>query len=310
MVTQKKKANKAVKPTTSKNPQFEKLINQALSSVGPENTHPDSTIYTEDFLREWLALERAKRPTNFDYNPDYTHLRNLAIWDHAEMAGVLFGVTWDGFTHMSEIIRICGKLKPVVSDEKVHFTQRTNRVGRLEWYPKYELMPEIKDWYITANQARDKFDDILSRGCMEIPGLGWKEAEKTRYFTIKDFMPWLVNHFGILKWMEDEGCQIPDGLDKFLKMITRKASKTTANGSKRGQPKFPHEEAVARAVEKLCSKKQKPPKGKMYCHPDIIAAFAPGKEMHIDEDTTKKEYKELTKWKPSTIQKLVRKYHA
>jgi len=226
MSPKKKKTKKAVKPTTSKDPQFEKLIKQALSCVGPENTQPDSTVYTEGFLREWLTIERAKRPSNFDYHPDYTHLKNLAIWDHVEMAGVLFGITWEGFMHMAGIIRICGALKLTGAEERVYFTQRTNRVKKLGWYPIYEWMPEIKDWYIPANQAREKFDEILSRGCNDIPGLGWKESEQTRYFIIKDFMPWLMNQQEILLWLKDEGCRIPSGLETFLGHWGSKAEAT------------------------------------------------------------------------------------
>ena len=105
MVVKRKKAKKKKRPTPKADPQFEKLIQQALSCVGDKNTQPDQTVYTEKFFRTWIPVERAKRAASFDYNADYDQLSNLAIWDHREVAGVLFGVTWDGFTHMAEIIR-------------------------------------------------------------------------------------------------------------------------------------------------------------------------------------------------------------
>jgi len=82
-----------------------------------------------------------------------------------------------------------------------------------------------------------------------------------------------------------------------------------ANDSIRGQPQFPYENEVKRAIIKVCKKRPKPTKKIMPYLPDIISAFAPGQEIHITEDTSPDKYKEITGWKPSTIEKLVRKYY-
>jgi len=86
-------------------------------------------------------------------------------------------------------------------------------------------------------------------------------------------------------------------------------SKPLANDNVRGQPKFPYEDEVKRAIIKVCKTRPKPTKKIMPYLPDIVSAFAPGKEIHITEDTTPDEYKEITGWKPSTIEKLVRKHY-
>lgn len=104
----------------------------------------------------------------------------------------------------------------------------------------------------------------------------------------------------------------------FLKPISSDTStqpepgppiKPPVNDSVRGQPKFPHEDEVKRAIIKACKKKPKPTRGQMPYMENVISAFAPGKEMHITPGMDKEKYKELTGWKPSTIMKLVRKYY-
>jgi len=82
-----------------------------------------------------------------------------------------------------------------------------------------------------------------------------------------------------------------------------------ATKGNRGRPKFPNEDAVKRAIVKLCKQRNKPTKKQMPFHTDIISAFAPGKEMDITEDTTPEEYMDITRQALSTIKKLVSKHY-
>jgi len=81
------------------------------------------------------------------------------------------------------------------------------------------------------------------------------------------------------------------------------------SGNDRGQPKFPYEDALKRAIKSVCKKKPKPTKKIMPYLPDIIYAFAPGKEMDITEDVTEAEYKRITRYALSTIKVRVRRYY-
>ena len=134
--------------------------------------------------------------------------------------------------------------------ERVLFTRK--RPGKTGWEPRYEWMPEIKDWYIPANRAREKLEDIVSRGTTEIPGVFFKQGKYG--FVTKKFTPWLVHEFLIIKWLKKQGCRIPDGLENFLKKWEGKepASQTQkTQKSNKGRPEFPYSARFASEVVKL-----------------------------------------------------------
>lgn len=116
----------------------------------------------------------------------------------------------------------------------------------------------------------------------------------------------------IRPYLEHQGMELPSESFKVFSIraeTKQEKNEAPVNGSYRGRSKFPYEDNVAKVIKKLCNKKIKPKKGEMPFHIDIISAFAPGKEMCIDKNTTPDEYKKQTGWKPSTIEKLVRKYY-
>lgn len=231
MATKKKDSNKEKPPKTSTgtpslDPEVEKLIKGAMATVngGLEGVE----IYTESFFREWIPTQRDMWSTSYDYIADYGHLEKLSIWKQAEMFGVLFGVRWKGFMWVSKMILNGVTIKPVKFKEHIAFRQNPTTK---RWGPKYESSPEIKEWYVPANYARIKFEDILSRNISKIPGLYWNESEKVYFFNIEKFLPWLID-FDIIKWLKDQRCRVPDGLEAFLESWKDRNTRELSQGQK------------------------------------------------------------------------------
>lgn len=270
--------------TNQTDPQFERLIQQCLSSVNHKGSGLDPKQFTEQFFREWLTRRRAEK-TVFEHVPDYDHFKNLAVLDYSEMVGLLFGVSVEGFDHMAEIVRRAGEIRPVTGNERVYFKRQDKEGWAHGWKPVYEWMPEIKDWYISAHHARIKFDEILSRSNGNIPGLGWKESERTYYFVMKDFAPWLKNELVVLEWLNAHECQIPDGLEEFLNNL--ETTPTTSPGpkqpdakpkktSKRHQETNKQKEAARKAAKKLWKEDEDLTIADVVIHDDINSV-APNK---------------------------------
>ena len=190
--------------------QFESLIQQTMRQVGPKKFHLDPAVYTKEYFRKWLPAKRRKANVDLDYIPDYHHLKNLPVWDHTQMVGVLFGITWQGYLELVPQ----WPFGPATFSEMVVAVRKKSDKFELE--PEYRWSPEIKGWYLPAVEAITKFEEILRRGTGHIPGVVWKD--EAYFFTIKDFIPWLNQSFGKLEWLKEGGCQIPipEGLEGFL----------------------------------------------------------------------------------------------
>ena len=91
--------------------------------------------------------------------------------------------------------------------------------------------------------------------------------------------------------------------------IEKPYERTKPPSTLRGRCKFPHEEAVKKAIIKICKRKNKPTKSQIPFMTEIITAFASGKESYVHPNMPKGEYKKKFGWALSTIQKLVRKYY-
>jgi len=259
----KKKTTKAVgaktsNPKTKKqsDPGFDKLLQQLKGYV---NSGKLDRLHTEDFCNDWILKRRKQRFVNYDSSPDFDHLMKLKTWDHYQICEIIFGVVWEGF---ERIVFLDDQCKPTEGYEmavlrvipppiNARFYGQSEKSGyKLE----YEWGAEIKAWYMPANHARKKFEDILSRGIGEIPGLIW--ADGSYWYKPKFFIPWLKHELKILVWLERERCRIPDWLESFLAKWKESSgvSPTHSKKSKLTKPSYLGDEDDKSYAAKMGSK--------------------------------------------------------
>jgi len=300
MASPKKKTKKANKPTAPQDNQFESLIQQAMRQVGPKKFHLDPAIYTEEYFRERLPAERRKANANLDYIPDYHHLKNLPIWDHTQMIGVLFGITWQGYLELVPQ----WPFGPAVFSEIVIPVRKKSDKFELE--PEYQWSPEIKRWYLSAVEAIAKFEEILHRGTGHIPGVVWKD--KAYFFTIKDFIPWLMKELKIIEWLQNERCRIPEGLENFLGHLgsapetTPTTKKKTSVQGKQASPL--KQEVINKALELRGRGHSSAPT--IARHPAIVQIIAPDVPHANLADIEPDEYERRFKHKVGTVEDWIR----
>ena len=272
----KKKTKKVDKPDSSKDPQFEKLIKQAECLVKSDELDP--TLYNNDTIRRWLSSERSKRPINIDFSADLAHLKLLGKWDEHQFFGLLFGLNFDGISRHGLDQPVVGRgleriacspspenvseLAKILLPDNYQPNPPTSRLAKnlFElmpesspwWRLRYEIKLDIEGWHISALQAREKLRGILMShgGIDEESGISLGKNGHLE-FTVKYFAPWLLR-FNILKWLEDEGCKIPEGLREFLKdletLIRKKAGRQASPAPTTGRAKTVALKAKARSI--------------------------------------------------------------